>query len=986
MIMETVFKNIKTLVNSSVIKFAKTAKEFETLESIENADRYISAKQKTDRFDLYSEFDLDAVINAHISPGLDQNIKYASNPSSIPISLRDAVLNAQRQYTIDNYIEINNYYRMLNGLPNIEADESEFFKLTEDQMRKYEIFDDVYLHELTDTDIYKLHSDGFIGNLISENPDKKYLNYLGVNKIDYVTSRTANNFALLKVSNDGIPDDFFNTFAQIYNQNREYFMSVLYISNYSNSYDLYDNFIGLCIMLMTIQRVLSNTFKFGIQREFYDWTFIQNIYKTYNVPFVESLPIEYHITIIKNLNNLLRYKSTDKVLFDIASLLGYERLNIFKYYLVKKHRLDSNEEPIFKYKQDVDKDGNLIFDEQGNPVYVEDVEKMYELYFQRVNIKERNIGLALEDADNKLSYDEVTSDDPYWWEDANLFEIKYKEAYNYVETKYMSLNLMYKMTEMLFEITYGFRMIIDKHKEVDRFMISIPKINSESSFSIFDITIFLVSLLCKNHGFKPGTVTTPSMISHIYGFNFTPETIEYIKSIIRDNAKIVDQETLTYFSNLKIIAPEDVNNLFVKIREFNSFILDKMRKSKNIKEYHLYKDIFTISMVSETQNDMFEITVYDSEKNMLVTRPAKTYIEYLENKQPALAEVVNHTEVKNIPELIDHVISQINYFMEDMEYLFILNDGNNPIFSAIVALVKFFKSYTVDLASFNILYLFDSKYYNMIKMIEDLRLVKYMVYKEENNYHYSDNIKEFNGYFEYKGDMISLKDVKMLHGDLYTDDELKYLNIIYDVYKFMMDSDAIYDKDFIHMISEKEMKDILNILEKYSFHIGVTIPNKLSLIDIINSIFTYMTNKERLYDKEFAHITSKKEMQSILNIIDKYAFSIYNKLPDNLSLSEFIHISNHIDIEERKLIKESIYSLISDKEIDDICKINDKYHFSSMNTMCDKVFDDDVISFKSNIKISDKDFIQDAIYRLMSKIDLKHKIRMRDKLILSYED
>lgn len=986
MLMDTVFKNIKTLVNGSVVKFTKTAKEYETLESIENADRYIAAVQKTDRFDLYTEFDLEAIINARITTNTDEQIKYASDPSSIPYQFRDTVLNAQRQFIIDNYVEINNYYRMFHGLPNIEDDETSFFKLTATEMNQYEIFDDVFLHQLSDIDIYKLQVDGYIDKLISDNPDKKYLQFLGINKIDYITSRSASNFSLLKVTYSDIPDDFYNTFLQIYNQNREYFMSVLYISNYSNSYDLYDNFIALNIMLMTIQRVLSNTFKFGIQREFYDWSFIQNMYKSYNVPFIESLPIEYHVILLKNLNNLLRYKSTDKVLFDIASLLGYERLNIFKYYLIKKHRLDSNEEPIFKYKQKVDEFGELEYDEEGNPIYVEDLERMYELYFQRVNIKERNIGLALEDADNKLDYDEVTRDDPYWWEDADLSEIKYTSTYNYVETKYLSLNLMYKMTEMLFEITYAFRMIIDKNEDVKNFTISIPKINSDVSFNIFEITVFLVSLLCKKHGFKPGIVTTPSMISHIYGFNFNPETIEYIKKIITDNSKIIDQETLNYFRNLEINYPEDVNNLFVKIREFNTFIIDKMRKSNNIKEYHIYKDIFTISMMSETQTDMFNISVYDEEADTETVRPAKTYLEFLEHKQPVLAEVVNNTPVENISELIEHIISQLNYFMEDMQYMFILNDGNNPVFNAIIALIKFFKSYTVDLSSFNILYLFDSKYYNMIKMVEDYHLSKYLVYNEENNFHYSDNIKSFSENFTFDGDIFKIKDFYLLNTILNVNDPILYIDIIYAIYNAMQYNDNIYDREHLHIISNKEVRDILNVIEKYSIHAKNTLSDKLSLKDIIDFVYKYIQNDEKIYDKEYIHLISNKEIHDILNVIEKYSFHAKNTLPDNLNINDFVHISNHMTQNEYKIIHDAVYNIISDKELHDLLKIRESININNHFTIPEPLEMKNIISFVNKIKASENEIGQDMVFQVESEKEIKNKLHIRDKVILSYED
>ena len=49
------------------------------------------------------------------------------------------VLKYKRELIIKEYVEQNNYYRELLGLPPIEADESEFLYLTESQMKFYDI-------------------------------------------------------------------------------------------------------------------------------------------------------------------------------------------------------------------------------------------------------------------------------------------------------------------------------------------------------------------------------------------------------------------------------------------------------------------------------------------------------------------------------------------------------------------------------------------------------------------------------------------------------------------------------------------------------------------------------------------------------------------------------------------------------------------------------------------------------------------------------
>ena len=129
-------------------------------------------------------------------------------------------------------------------------------------------------------------------------------------------------------------------------------------------------------------------------------------------------------------------------------------------------------------------------------------------------------------------------------------------------------------------------------------------------------------------------------------------------------------------------------------------------------------------MISETQTEMFRIKTYDIDGNVTGSTIAKTYTEYLEYASPILAEIVKNTPVNEISSIINHTISVLNETIESLQYLFIINENNNPVFTALVALIKFFKSYTVDIHGLNIIYLFDSKYYNMLKFVEDIHRMK----------------------------------------------------------------------------------------------------------------------------------------------------------------------------------------------------------------------------------------------------------------------
>jgi len=701
-ILDTIFRDLRTIINTIVIKYDKKGKELDTLDIVRESDRYISAKLAQDSFNTYQSFDIDVIVAAGIND-LEFATKCNADKYLIPLTKRNDVVSKQREKVINTYVERNNYYRMLNGLPDIE--DFDYIFVDEITCTELSLNPNTPIHEYTKEEIIRLESYGILESIKKEYLTKKYLNYLGPNSIDIVRARSARNFSILRMS-QSMSESFYEEFNNIYEQCREYFMSVLYIKEYGKEYDLYDNFMAMMIFIMSIQRLITNTFKYGIERDFYDLGSIEMMFNAYNVPFIAELPIEYQRILLRNLNNLLRYKSTDKVLYDVCTLLGFERIRIFKYYLMKEHALDVNENPLFVYK--------TIKDEHGNDIVVEDKEQMYRFYFQTVDLKERNVALALTDSTAKLDYNQVTVEDPYWWEDEDLREALYNTEFNYVETKFLNMNIMYKLTEMLFEVIYTFRMLVDKKTEVDRITIQLPKIFDKKEIKLFDLAIFLSALLCKKNKMSGNILHTPSKILSVMGFNFSAD-MNKVREYIDKNPRLFDRETLKrYLERLNIYNPQDVNAVFTNVKKFNDFIVDKMAKSQNIEEYRAYQQLHKTLMITNETTDLFK-----KDDGTI----AETFLDYLEYRDFDLYTFVTTCDESKISEYIEHGLFKLNELMTTLKYTYILNDSNNALLNAVITLIRFFKSYTTDLSNFNILYLMDSRYYNMIKLINDIHFI-----------------------------------------------------------------------------------------------------------------------------------------------------------------------------------------------------------------------------------------------------------------------
>lgn len=760
MLLQTMLKHLTTIVDSAVIKYNRKALENETAQSIRVYDFYIASVEKTSTFASYPRFSQQAIVNAGVPTytPVQSNIlegKYTAmmmsvNKNYIPNEYRQRVVEEQRKINIEAYErngDGNNYYRMLSGLPNIE--DTEYIDLynidgiTEDLYEKYKIPSGATIHTIDDDKIRILKNCGIIDKLIAAHPDKKYLNHLGTDRIDPSIARRANNFALLKIDSTDIPSSFVDKFSKIYDQNREYVNTVLYNRSLADIHGAdYDNFMALCVMFMTIQRMVSLAFKDGIERDLYDWEFIQRLYASYNIPFIESLSMDTHMTLIKNFNYLLRHKSTDKVLFDLCSLLGYTNIQIDRYFLIKDQKFDANGNPI------------IIKDESGNII----ANKTYDLYFKSIDMREQNVTLALQDSTTTKTYEEVTESDPLWWDSGDLKNTILEEDFNYYESKYISLNMMYNMSDILFDITYAMGTILNQKDNIEANDISInlPRINNGRTFSLFNAAVFIIAGLCKMNGFA-GNIPDANAIFSIYGYNRTdfPEltdgrTIAAFKAWQNrqfKNKKKYDSDDIVYddiangnitkyddsVSDLwenGVVSLNDFDTLFGGVKNLNDSLVEAMWETDDIDMYTAYRALHDTFMTKEYTNTMF------TKKDGTV---ARTYLEYLNDADMDMYTIINETESTDLYDILSHVVGRMQEEIESMENLNGLLDDSETAFKALTSLINFFKSYTVDIHSFNIWYVFDSKYYNSLRFFGKFGLItSEMLTKTELNFLYND--------------------------------------------------------------------------------------------------------------------------------------------------------------------------------------------------------------------------------------------------------
>ena len=724
------YNDFVNIANDCVIKYSTKADEYETLDTQRSSELYVGAKLCTDNFFYYGHYEKELLNQIGITePAILE--QYLASINNIPTRYHDQLLALKRAKIISEYVEQNNYYRMLAGLPDIE--DTDYVYVTD--KTEYSIPPDVPVHLMEDAFINILDELGVIDELIAKYPKKKYLGFLGAKRIDITTSRTAKNMSLLRLPDESkVSDTMLSQFKLIYEQCREYFMSVIYVYEYTSIYDYYDNFIALSIMIMTIQQLVARVLKSTIDRNFFDEYCIDLLFKMYNIPDLPGLDLESKRAISQNLNMLIKHKSTDKVLYNIANILGFDNIGIYKYLLVKQRKYDENDLPIIATK-------TVTVD--GEEETVPDYPAMYDVYFQKLEVKDKDIYTAVQDKVNTVSYDDVTMYDPMWQEDDSLLKSLYESEYNFTETKYLGLNISFKLSEVMFESIYFLGMCQDKKSEVSSLYITMPKILGDTQVNLFDAVIALCAMLSKKNSLTGEILNSASQILYVLGFNFDND-FAAIRQDIRDN-KYLDNAMVDYLSVTNMHSTTAVNTLYQNMHKLRSFISDAMASTTDIHAYNAYEKLYKTLFIKAANNTMFNIGTEESPVY------ASTYMEYLQHNNYDLYVFINETPADALSTYIAHVLSKLSTIVDQLKYLYYINDSNGGAIKSLVTLIRFFKSYTTDLIGLNIVYLFDTKALNMIHLIDELHaMTKTNQYIDKMLLGYADHIKHLSSIYRLK--------------------------------------------------------------------------------------------------------------------------------------------------------------------------------------------------------------------------------------------
>lgn len=680
---ELFFEELLNLTNGIVWKNHEKALEYEVSVDMVYVEQYILSRQRRLTFDLVEQFSEDVLRSLGLSSR--EVVSCMDNRNNIPVNLRSEAVNRQMEYNIKNYNEPNNYYRMLNGLPNIEEGPDKWFYNTEYS----DISEpDVPIHTLDISQLNALESKGFISQLIENNPTKKYLKHLTDRKIDIYTARQSEPFAILWIPESKytlLVQDFLDT----YNQCRYMISNVFYSRQLKRNNSEYVGFIGMLILFQTILQMHNKFLDTDITRDFYDEDSLRQVYDSYDVPFFTAIPMEFHRKIVKNINILLSHKGSTKVFYDLFDIFGLDNTSVFEFYMMKVHRFKDGK-PVFYYNED----GSL------------NKEEMYEIKFGKVELYNDPTN-EMQQSKNQVRYEDLIQNDPYWINDKDLLNKIYSEEFNYMESKYMGIQTTFNLMKILYETTYYLKLILDNRELLNQ--TSIYNSSTHSNVNIFDLVIYICALITRKHGYEGNIPTDIHVIGKVMGFNFKQDLVTLKENITENDYLKNDEDLLKYLETMNVDSLSSVSKVYTNLTNLRKYLVTKMADTDSEDVYWAYYELYQLIMYSEYADSTFQ-------KSDGTT--ATSFSDLLEDISPSLYALYSGLDEDSYDEEISDALYLLKSSCNSLKYIQYSDTITiDTLIEYLFKLLEFFKSAKADLTGYEIVYSLISSADNVLKFV-----------------------------------------------------------------------------------------------------------------------------------------------------------------------------------------------------------------------------------------------------------------------------
>ena len=364
---------IKILAFNCVIKDEYMANQNETTESAKAADLYIDCKE--DNASIYLFDRIPEKYLKQVGVPDDQIKLYNSSGFDKFYIPKDVIWDANKGLYVDSgthyerdlkpllekwYIEqfernhyegeLNNYYRKIIGIPPVGE--------WGIPMRDYEYllpdtfhYTGQFVHEIGTDACRELERLGVLDVIKAEYPDAEYLNYVtaGItpydarNKLDFQILYMPTESDLLYENQELNPLTFrsiIEEFENKYHQNREYMITAVYTRSMEIGSSYYHSFMCIYLLIITMIDIITEVQSHLVKKDILNRRCCQYLFEMYNIPFYKQIPEKYQEKLVKNLHNLIKYKSSTTDMDELKYIFEQESVKIYKYYLLQVRKTD----------------------------------------------------------------------------------------------------------------------------------------------------------------------------------------------------------------------------------------------------------------------------------------------------------------------------------------------------------------------------------------------------------------------------------------------------------------------------------------------------------------------------------------------------------------------------------------------------------------------------------------------------------------------
>lgn len=680
------FQLINRLMSNIVVKQEKRAAEFETEEIYQNYMKYKMTIEGLTTLDGYKNFalsDLQAAL-PHLSLEVLQLLQKGElswtemvNEGYISQDIYDHFYQIMMAKEYDEYEEKNNYYRMLLGQPPIETDPKDFIYV-----------DGKPVQWLGEVEYLKLKRSGRWDVILSENPDKEYLQYIGKN-INIIEAREAEQFEVLWIAETTEA----SIFRELYNRERKVFMKTYhseYLTMHSDFNEAYElTTLKMRAIIYYFIRIDSPQ----LDKTTYTKEESEVLFRENGLSFPKNMPSVYRDSVSFVLNYLISFKGTNHVVKYLCEKI-FSGMNLYKYFIRKRHR-----------------QGLTLPIPPGTPP-----DEIWEVDFVLRPYDATNIpdfGEVGKD-DVILSYDDVVLADPKWRNTQELKDYVFSSEFSYVNSKYIALGETIDLGKIGSSLSVFMRMIVTYKDAWKRHEVFYS--GTRETHNFFDLWVYFVALytgLLERYRVKISD--SQSKITKLLGF-ITPDTINRI--IVYWHWYFEQRDFSTVLDNFpsELTMSDDFFTLLVKVDQamgLANFLDGIMAQAKNFSEVKVILDIYRAIRLVNTYPKAFEA----GEIQELPTPLGVSYVDYLEQTDRTLfTQFERYMTAESEEPLILELDNMVQYLIDLFKQTVTDDSGTNRIPNLIetmnganmigggvsiylLYLLKMFKAYTADFLS-----------------------------------------------------------------------------------------------------------------------------------------------------------------------------------------------------------------------------------------------------------------------------------------------